>query len=281
MKRVQRRAFTLVELLVVIGIIAVLIAILLPALQAARRQAQTVKCAAALREIGNAFLLYATENRQFMPPVRIDNYDISGLYHDFAAAADTPRDRIANYGYWYSFLSKYLIKRQTGFALFDADDAGEVQKTVVFGCPNFTPYTGGTNAINIVGGINRQYTGYGMNIWPRFSASVPIFGEDWPRGTGGMQNIDHTSNFDAKNYPAAFTSSARVWYKIEDFLEPAERLLVADAYWWKAESKAVDPTNPVIPGQKEHLRRQRVQHRTRHPRSVHARFLPPREIPRS
>jgi prepilin-type N-terminal cleavage/methylation domain-containing protein len=77
-----RNAFTLVELLVVIGIIAVLIAILLPALSRAKDQSNTVNCMSNLRQLHNAFALYSTTFDGYCLPGQASDSSLPGGSND-------------------------------------------------------------------------------------------------------------------------------------------------------------------------------------------------------
>ena len=75
----RRSAFTLVELLVVVSIIALLIAILLPSLRKARTQAKDVVCKANLKSIGQAFTMYAESFKGVWPPA-VDTYGLQNRW---------------------------------------------------------------------------------------------------------------------------------------------------------------------------------------------------------
>jgi prepilin-type N-terminal cleavage/methylation domain-containing protein/prepilin-type processing-associated H-X9-DG protein len=80
--RYRNRAFTLVELLVVIGIIAILIGILLPALSRARDHANTVQCSSNMRQLHAAFVLYCNTFSNYVLPAQAADSSIGGSSAD-------------------------------------------------------------------------------------------------------------------------------------------------------------------------------------------------------
>src|SRR5947199_9765965 len=90
----QRRGFTLIELLVVIAIIAILIALLVPAVQKVRDAAARTQCTNNLKQIGLAMLSYHDANKALPPAMaRYDHMDDGGPY---------------NATFWSYFLLPYL-----------------------------------------------------------------------------------------------------------------------------------------------------------------------------
>ena len=76
----MKRRFTLIELLIVVAIIAILAAILLPALNQARNKAKTLRCLSQVREVGFALLCYTEDNKGYFPPYNLIGNVTNGLW---------------------------------------------------------------------------------------------------------------------------------------------------------------------------------------------------------
>jgi prepilin-type N-terminal cleavage/methylation domain-containing protein/prepilin-type processing-associated H-X9-DG protein len=210
----RSRGFTLVELLVVIGIIAILISLLLPALNGARKSADRTKCLAALQQMGQAYVMYANDNKGMWPMQRQQYYTPPNVI-------GTIRERR-----WYDFISKYVLGpgkelNTDGLSTGLTIGSPEIRdgNNILWGCPSWRRYIGSSFA--------NVHPGYTQNYFPFAPNDVTSAGVIDHTKTA-YQNIE---GFKKKNPPLTSSNPAMIagdFFKQVQWKRPAERALVFD-----------------------------------------------------
>jgi prepilin-type processing-associated H-X9-DG protein/prepilin-type N-terminal cleavage/methylation domain-containing protein len=177
------RAFTLVELLVVIGIIAVLISILLPSLQKARRTAQIAACASNERQIGQMFYMYAAQFKGWLPPI-----DKAGA--TFLTTAQINADPILKNNWWNGW-DQILLETVMQNKSYGTDNVQARAGNKVWLCPsddlprrvdlgNFIPRSYAINASKWTYGLSDSKS----SQFPNEGYKAPWSAGDGPNGQG-------------------------------------------------------------------------------------------------
>ena len=157
--RIGRNIFTLIELLIVIAIIAILAAMLLPALNAAKVKAQAIDCVNHFKQLGSATVMFAGDHQDFVPPALFDAANTKKVF----GWTD------ANY-YWYQHLYPYAPQKN------------------IFDCkPYLKPDKPYKNADTNAGGVckNNETTRYEIAI--AYGATADLGGYDAMGTTTGVK----------------------------------------------------------------------------------------------
>jgi len=184
MTHTRDRGFTLVELLVVVAIIALLLAILTPALNRAREAARTVKCLTNIRQINLGMRMYGSDYRQHLAPTLIQGYWQQSSGKNFKGVFSDP-----------PFLGQYTgndaptIEGRNTFGFIPESDLG------VWWCPS-DPEPGNT------AGGRRRTISYGQN--DQLSTIRLLSGNN-------LWSIYRTSEIDEPSRTAYLVDGDQVW----------------------------------------------------------------------
>ena len=203
-----RAAFTLVELLVVIGIIGALIGILMPALNSARKKAQAVQCATNLRTLAQGWQMYANANKGLACPARLPRFNAQGAMLDGVYGMDNGQQYRPR---WYE-----LLGAQTGvFACRNPqsieDDSWTIENPL-FLCPTVSDWN---NSRNYPYGYNYQFLG---NARPKTGGTGWI---NWPVKAARIKASQTVMALDCIGTAAGLPKDQRMAYYADGNHDPA------------------------------------------------------------
>ena len=194
----QRKIFTLMELFIVVAIIAILSALLLPALNSAREKALAISCLGNMKQIGTGILLYVSDNDEYMPPWKDYHRYLTGYL------------RIKEHYDSHSVIGFRKKSVMVCPGIGDVSTTPNWQYWLTTKTPPAEWYASCYQAGDVPGQTKEQYetfgiySGWGPNNVPGYSKKIKFF----PSGSVWCAEITYRTN-NTVNTPGSFRSYSR------------------------------------------------------------------------